>query len=62
MQSRYDNKENEANRSGVKKKEKDEEDKGKTFKRKCKFDVMEMEIKLSGKRCQVSLLRTRGLS
>ena len=49
MQSRYDNKENEANRSGVKKKEKDEEDKGKTFKRKCKFDVMEMEIKLSGK-------------
>lgn len=50
MQSRYDNKENEANnRSEVKKKEKDEEDKGKTFKRKCKFDVMEMEIKLSGK-------------
>lgn len=59
---RYDHKENEAKSSGIKIKEKNGEDKGKTFKRKCEFEMTEMEVKSSGKWCQLFLLRTRGLS
>ena len=49
MQCRYDHKEN-AKSSGIKKKEKNGEDQGKTtFKRKCESEMTEMEVKSSGK-------------
>lgn len=37
------------------------ENKRKTFKRKCMVEVTEMEVKSSGKWCQVSLFRNKRL-